>query len=184
MKTFIKKNEVLERIKEAYNIDKDADLATFLGISRSTLSNWGNRNSIDYDLVFSKCEQVNLDWLLTGRGSMLISEESNLGSNLINAQSITPPDPSIVMRLMDKLDERERKIEELTEKLCAAEKELIRVEAKIEALSKPNENTPESEDCPPLLVDPFTSVSYGDYIEPSKLPVKQKSSKKSSGLKT
>lgn len=74
MKTFYSKQDVLNRLKEAYNIQKDIDLAELLGISKSTLSNWVSRDSLDYDKVFSKCEHINIDWLLTGRGSMLKSE--------------------------------------------------------------------------------------------------------------
>lgn len=94
MKTFIKKERILERIKEAYNIRKDADLAIFLGISRSTLSNWGTRNSIDYDLVFSKCESLNFDWLLTGQGTMFRTDDISVLSpssltSLENVEAIT-----------------------------------------------------------------------------------------------
>lgn len=181
---------ILKRLKE-YLDYKKITISAFeksIGMSNASfgksLKSGGAIGTDKLENILIVYNDISPVWLLTGEGNMLISEESKLESNRIETQSIATPDPGIVMRLMDKLDERERKIEELTEKLCAAEKELIRVEAKIEALSKPNENTPESEDCPPLLVDPFTSVSYGDYIEPSKLPVKQKSSKKSSGLKT
>lgn len=94
MKTFIKKERILERIKEAYNIRKDADLAIFLGISRSTLSNWGTRNSIDYDLVFSKCESLNFDWLLTGQGTMFRTDDiptlsPSSPTSLENVEAIT-----------------------------------------------------------------------------------------------
>lgn len=78
MKTFSSKQEILNRLKEAYKIQKDSELAKFLGISKSTLSNWISRNSIDYDLVFSKCEHINLDWLLTGRGSMLKEKDETI----------------------------------------------------------------------------------------------------------
>lgn len=71
MKTFYSKQDILNRLKEAYNIQKDIELANLLGISKSTLSNWVSRDSLDYDKVFSKCEHINIDWLLTGRGSML-----------------------------------------------------------------------------------------------------------------
>ena len=70
MKTKYQKTEILERVKQANNITKDTDLAAFLGLSRATVSNWYSRNSIDYDLVFSKCEHINLDWLITVKGSM------------------------------------------------------------------------------------------------------------------
>ncbi|MFV0537909.1 MAG: S24 family peptidase [Dysgonomonas sp.] len=64
------KELILSRIKESNNLSSDKELADFLGISKSTLSNWYKRNSIDYDLVFSKCEQISKNWLLTGEGSM------------------------------------------------------------------------------------------------------------------
>lgn len=71
MKTNIDKSLILNRFKEANNFTTDIELADFLGISKSTLSNWYKRNSIDYDLLFSKCEQVDMNWLLSGNGSML-----------------------------------------------------------------------------------------------------------------
>ena len=78
MKTFYTKQDVLNRLKEAYNIQKDTELATLLGVSKSTLSNWSSRNTIDYDKVFSLCEHINIDWLLTGRGSMLKTDTTPL----------------------------------------------------------------------------------------------------------
>ncbi len=68
----------MNRLKEAYNIRKDTELAALLGVSKSTLSNWSSRNTIDYDKVFSLCEHINIDWLLTGRGTMLKSEPTPL----------------------------------------------------------------------------------------------------------
>ena len=91
MKTFYSKQDVLNRLKEAYNIQKDIDLAELLGISKSTLSNWVSRDSLDYDRVFSKCEHINIDWLLTGRGNMLKSE----GMSPIGEQAPAPtPQPT------------------------------------------------------------------------------------------
>ena len=78
MKTFYTKQDVLNRLKEAYNIRKDTELAALLGVSKSTLSNWSSRNTIDYDRVFALCEHINIDWLLTGRGTMLKSEPTPL----------------------------------------------------------------------------------------------------------
>lgn len=73
------KTLILNRLKKINNFSTDIDLANFLGISKSTLSNWYKRNSIDYDLVFSKCEQrVNRDWLLTGRGNMFNEQSSDI----------------------------------------------------------------------------------------------------------
>lgn len=75
------KSLILNRIKLAYSLKNDAELARFLEIQRNTLSNWYSRNTIDYDKVFLKCESLNPEWLLTGQGEMLKSitpEEMNL----------------------------------------------------------------------------------------------------------
>lgn len=69
MKTFSKK-DIVDRLKQALKAENNSDLANILGVNKSTISNWINRDSIDYDLVFSFCEHINLDWLLTGRGDM------------------------------------------------------------------------------------------------------------------
>lgn len=70
MKTF-SSQEVILRLKKALNIATDIELANYLGISKSTLSNWKARNTLDLPLLFSVCEQISIDWLLTGKGSML-----------------------------------------------------------------------------------------------------------------
>ena len=70
MKTFSSK-EVIERLKIALNLSSDNALAETLGVSKATLSNWKSRNSIDIPLLFSKCEHLSIDWLLTGNGAML-----------------------------------------------------------------------------------------------------------------
>lgn len=163
----------------ANKISVSTSMITEISKGRSNVGTTAIQNTVS---IFP----INADWLLTGKGTMLKLEESNLES------TPSPPDPGIVMRLMDKLDERDRKIEELTEKLHSAEKEIISLKsgARIEALEKENQNEntnkikSQYEEFPPLLVDTFTPISSYDYIEPSPLPAKQKSSKKSSALKT
>lgn len=72
------KSLILNRLKEYKNFNTDTELANFLNISRSTLSNWYTRNSIDYDLLFSKCEKdIDINWLLTGSGYNL-KDSSNV----------------------------------------------------------------------------------------------------------
>ena len=59
---------IVKRAKEAMNFRTDLELARYLGIARSTLSNWMSRNSIDYPLVLEKMKEVDYNWLLTGKG--------------------------------------------------------------------------------------------------------------------
>ncbi len=96
MKTFIDKRLVLNRFKNAKNINSDKELAEVLGVSKSTLSNWIARDSLDYDLLFSFCEHTNLEWLLTGRGEMMKTDKftkpvavvSNEGIPLVEIEAV------------------------------------------------------------------------------------------------
>ena len=72
MKTLSSK-EIIERLKIGLELSSDNALADTLGVSKTTLSNWKSRNSLDFPLVFSLCEHISLDWLLTGKGKMLKS---------------------------------------------------------------------------------------------------------------
>ena len=69
------KSLILNEIRKYLNIKTDTEFANFLGIKQNTLSSWKARNSIDYDLIISKCDYLNANWLLTGEGSMLKEEE-------------------------------------------------------------------------------------------------------------
>lgn len=61
--------DIVKRAKLAMGFKADAELAVFLGISRSTLSNWCARNSIDFALLLGRLQEVDYNWLLTGKGS-------------------------------------------------------------------------------------------------------------------
>jgi SOS-response transcriptional repressor LexA len=74
MKTFYTR-DILNRLKKALNIATDNELSTHLGVSKATISNWCTRNSLDFPLVFSFCEHININWLLTGEGRMVADQE-------------------------------------------------------------------------------------------------------------
>jgi hypothetical protein len=65
----IDKALILNRIKSHYNFKFKAELARFLGIETNTLSNWYTRNIINFDLLVTKCEDLNLNWLINGLGN-------------------------------------------------------------------------------------------------------------------
>lgn len=81
---------ILSRLKSALNMSKDNGLSTYLGIDKSTLSAWKRRNSIDYELIFTKCIQFNYDWIITGSGQML---RENQPPGQINLVENKPPSP-------------------------------------------------------------------------------------------
>jgi transcriptional regulator with XRE-family HTH domain len=67
---------VLDRFKDALDLRTDTDLASILGISKSTLSNWRLRNSIPLNKLRKACKKygIPMDFLLTGN---LISDRNN-----------------------------------------------------------------------------------------------------------
>ena len=65
------KKERITELIHYYSNGKSTQFAKLLGIAPSTLSSWIARNTIDYDLVFAKCENLSSTWLLTGKGEML-----------------------------------------------------------------------------------------------------------------
>ncbi|MDK2909677.1 MAG: repressor LexA [Bacteroidales bacterium] len=62
---------ILNKIKEHYGFKTNTEFAAFLGIAPTTLSSWYARQSVDYDLLYSKCVEIDGNWLLTGEGPML-----------------------------------------------------------------------------------------------------------------
>ena len=122
---------MLNRLKEAHNIQKDTDLAALLGISKSTLSNWVSRDTMDYDRVFSRCEHINIDWLLTGQGSMLKSESISPMSEQVSAPTPQPAEESLLYT-MYKEEKAENK--ELIEQIGALKQQIKTLEEKIAEL--------------------------------------------------
>lgn len=86
-------NDILDRLKSALSLDSDQDLANALQVSKAAVSNWRKRNSLDYDRVFSICEHINLDWLLTGHGLMTESDDSTVHINQSSKEETRPRIP-------------------------------------------------------------------------------------------
>ena len=70
------KSKIIREIKLYLGVKNDTELADFLGIKQNTLSTWKSRNTMDYDLVISKCDFIDANWLLTGEGEMLKSDNN------------------------------------------------------------------------------------------------------------
>lgn len=76
MGNILDKPLVLDRIKEYYKLKGNAELARFLGVAPNTITNWYGRKTFDIDVIYTKCVDIDMNWLLTGEGNM-IREESN-----------------------------------------------------------------------------------------------------------
>lgn len=78
--------DIVKRAKLAMGFRRDNELAAYLGVSRSTLSNWVARNSIDFPLLLERMKEVDYNWLLTGKGSPQPQEgycDSRLASGVV-----------------------------------------------------------------------------------------------------
>lgn len=69
------KSLILNEIKKYLGFKTDKELADFLGVKQNTFSTWRHRNTLDKELILSKCDFINANWLLTGEGSMLKDEQ-------------------------------------------------------------------------------------------------------------
>lgn len=67
MRDKVNKSSLVERLKEHYNFKTNNELALFLGVAPNTISGWIKRDSIDYDLIFSRCADIDINWLITGQ---------------------------------------------------------------------------------------------------------------------
>lgn len=66
----IKAADVIERMKDAVLVDTDVELATRLGVAKTTISSWRQRNVIPYEECarISLWGMVSIDWIITGEG--------------------------------------------------------------------------------------------------------------------
>lgn len=62
-------NQVLNRIKEAYELSTDASLANRLDVDPSTVASWKKRDSVPYERIIAKCKDIDLNWMFGSPGS-------------------------------------------------------------------------------------------------------------------
>lgn len=68
----MEKKEMLEMLVNHYCDGNKAKFAAMLGIKPQAFSMWFARNSFDAELLYTKCEHISADWLLSnGAGEMI-----------------------------------------------------------------------------------------------------------------
>lgn len=76
------KRERLEALINYYASGNKAKFARRLGITAQGLSTWLARDTYDTELIYTKCEEISAEWLLTGKGNMLVKGEHHISQNL------------------------------------------------------------------------------------------------------
>jgi hypothetical protein len=68
---------IIERLRKFFGVKNDTQLAYRLGVSQSAIALWRKRDTINYHLIITKCKGIDLNWLMTGHGSMLLDQPAN-----------------------------------------------------------------------------------------------------------
>lgn len=112
------KSERVNSLVDYYGKGNKSEFARILGTTPQVVATWIARDTINYDLVYAKCEGVNPHWLLTGEGDMLKQQASSTSPS--DSSALTQM-VSIIQELSASLNERHREIGELRERLGSAE---------------------------------------------------------------
>ncbi|PQL91063.1 helix-turn-helix domain-containing protein [Apibacter adventoris] len=100
--------DIIDRLKKHLNFTHDIQLTEYLGISIETLFIWKENNSFDKDLIKEKLPNIDINWLLTGKGNEPVNKEKSTGSlDLTTISGYYFPDVSASAGLNMKLENAE-----------------------------------------------------------------------------
>lgn len=92
-----KVKKVLSALLDHLNIKNYQDFAEFIGVNRTMIYSWVKRDNIgDTGKILGKCPYINLDWLETGEGPMMIIDKDTIDSLPDNWPGCAPADKSYV----------------------------------------------------------------------------------------
>lgn len=72
------KKNMLHELISHYDNGNKSQFSKRLGVTAQAISTWLNRSTFDNELIFSKCEYLNAEWLLTGKGDMIKRETPDI----------------------------------------------------------------------------------------------------------
>ena len=118
------KKERLEAIIKHYSDGKPSVFAKLIGVAPSTISSWLSRDTLDYDLLFAKCENLSSEWLLTGRGEMI-----NIQTATFNNKTTLPQKEStgIEDKLLAIIADKDATIREMAEEIGVLKQTIVQL---------------------------------------------------------
>ena len=118
------KKESLEAIIKHYSDGKPSVFAKLIGVAPSTISSWLSRDTLDYDLLFAKCENISSEWLLTGRGEMI-----NIQTATFNNKTTLPQKEStgIEDKLLAIIADKDATIREMAEEIGVLKQTIVQL---------------------------------------------------------
>lgn len=129
-----KSGTIHERITQLVNTfgkGKNTVFASLIGSNEANVRGYKTSVMPKFDFLEKIARNLDIDlkWLLTGEGSMLRTDGT---PTMLSTSStdISMPSDTVVLRLMDKIDERESKIDQLQAELRIKSEELAALKAK------------------------------------------------------
>ena len=79
------KDIMLEQLISYYADGNKSKFANMLGVKPQTINTWIARKTFDAELIYSNCDRVSGDWLLSGEGEMI---KGNIHFENINSENV------------------------------------------------------------------------------------------------
>lgn len=79
---------MLEQLINYYTDGNKSKFANMLDVKPQTINTWLTRKTFDAELIYSKCDSVSGDWLLSGDGDMIKTDIhfENINSENVNKE--------------------------------------------------------------------------------------------------
>jgi hypothetical protein len=81
----------LKQLIDYYANGNKSEFARKIGITPQGLSSWIMRGSFDLEIIYSKCENLSADWLFTGKGRMIKSNDVTEREEMIKSSAHSQP---------------------------------------------------------------------------------------------
>jgi hypothetical protein len=127
------KSLILNKIKSYYQFKSNAEFARFLDIKPQVLANWYARNTLDYDLIYTKCLGIDANFLLSGKGDIFLRETEYL--NTMQEESIPYNQKNEVEALKETINAQKTTIEALQEIIKLKDKRKSDIDSPTRTLS-------------------------------------------------
>ena len=110
--------ERLEALINYYSEGNKSMFGRLIGLQPSSITNWIRRDTLDFELIYSKCADLNPHWLLTGEGEML---KSTVRQSSPQQEAAPDQFTGLIQELMNELRQKNEEIGELRERIGRAD---------------------------------------------------------------